>query len=298
MPDRNLLIYCDESLSKGAFFSNFYGGALIEASDRESIEHALDAARQANGLNAELKWTKISAGYKDKYIAFIDAFFDLVAENRIKLRIMFTQNSNRPLGLTDDQIDNAYFLLYYQLIKHAFGLAYCGTSRTNKRVSIYLDDIPDNREKYERFREFVASLSNSAEFQASGAYIPISEITDVDSKKHDILQGLDIVLGAIQFRLNNMHLEKPPGQWRRAKRTVAKEAVYKHILRRIQAIYPNFNIGVSTSRQGDPRNVWRQPYRHWLFVPKDFAVVPGQSKKDIAKRRKAPQPTTSTPNMN
>jgi hypothetical protein len=70
---------------------------------------------------------------------------------------------------------------------------------------------------------------------------------DVSSKDHVILQGLDIILGAIQFRLNDKHLEIPQGKKRRSKRTVAKEEVYKYINSRIGAIYPNFNIGVSTA---------------------------------------------------
>jgi hypothetical protein len=39
------IIYCDESESKGRFYSNFYGGALIKAADRERIEAALKIAR-------------------------------------------------------------------------------------------------------------------------------------------------------------------------------------------------------------------------------------------------------------
>jgi hypothetical protein len=53
------IIYCDESEDKGRFYSNFYGGALIRASDREAIELALRAAK--DGITGEAKWTKITA---------------------------------------------------------------------------------------------------------------------------------------------------------------------------------------------------------------------------------------------
>jgi hypothetical protein len=55
------IIYCDESSEKGRYFSNFYGGALLRASDRQAIEQALNAVKAANHLQGEVKWTKISA---------------------------------------------------------------------------------------------------------------------------------------------------------------------------------------------------------------------------------------------
>ncbi len=31
------IIYCDESVKKGKYFSNFYGGAIINSNDLDSI---------------------------------------------------------------------------------------------------------------------------------------------------------------------------------------------------------------------------------------------------------------------
>lgn len=295
MPERNLVIFCDESASKGRYFSHFYGGALVAASDRERVEAALQKIKDDNNLGAELKWTKITASYAEKYIAFVDAFFDHISAGDVKIRIMFTQNSNEATGLEDHQIDNQYFLLYYQLVKHAFGLIHCGQPESTIRVSLYLDDIPDNAEKFSQFKRYVASLSDFPKFVAQQVRIPKEEITGVNSKDHLILQGLDIVLGAMQFRLNDKHLEKPEGKRRRAKRTVAKEQVYKHINARIRALYPNFNIGVSTAIGGDYANRWHHPYRHWLFVPSEHRVVTGVGK---VRNKKAPQEATDTSNMN
>lgn len=92
-----------------------------------------------------------------------------------------------------------------------------------------------------------------------------------------MLQALDIVFGAMQFRLNDKHLEKPEGAHSRGKRTSAKECVYKHVNRCIRQLYggKRFNIGVSTGRP-DPGtdHEWTDPHRHWLFKPKDAVVKP------------------------
>lgn len=279
MSNRHLIIYCDESVEKGRYFSHFYGGALIQASNRERISQSLNNLKTDLNLGAELKWTKITAAYQDKYIQFIDLFFDHVAAGDIKIRIMFTQNSNEPTGLEDHQIGNQYWLLYYQLIKHAFGLMYCGSPPDWTKISLYLDDVPDNQDRFIEFKEYVASLGKFPKFAQQRVYIPTSEITDVNSREHVILQGLDIILGSMQFRLNDRHLDKPEGQRLRAKRTVAKEQVYRRINQRIREIYPNFNIGVSTAIKETYDNRWLHPYRHWLFVPSEHRVVVGKGKQ-------------------
>jgi len=278
MPSRNIVIYCDESLEKGRYFSHFYGGALVLASDRQEVERRLNALKAAHNLHGELKWTKITANYADKYIAFVDEIFDLLQEGLLRMRVMFTQNANRALGLSDEQIQNQYFLLYYQLIKHAFGLMHCGEDGCHSMVTLYLDDVPDSFENLSRFKKYVASLSDFPLFVEQRVTIPESEITDVRSHDHVILQALDVVMGAMQFRLNDKHLDKPAGKFRRAKRTVAKERVYKRINARIREIYPGFNIGVNTGTGGDLTQRWHHAYRHWLFVPSHHENVRGIGK--------------------
>ena len=81
------------------------------------------------------------------------------------------------------------------------------------------------------------------------------------------MQCLDIVLGAMAFRLNDMHKEKRPDTNRRGKRTIAKEKLYKHINKKIREIRSNFNIGISTGIDGDHQNRFIHVYRHWLFIP-------------------------------
>jgi biotin-(acetyl-CoA carboxylase) ligase len=73
----------------------------------------------------------------------------------------------------------------------------------------------------------------------------------------------------VTFKLNNMDKEKMPNSNRRGKRTIAKEKLYKNILKNIRTIYPNFNIGISTSSRGDYKNNWKDPYRHWCFKSKN-----------------------------
>jgi hypothetical protein len=128
-------------------------------------------------------------------------------------------------------------------------------------------------------------LDRSPEFRRSGIDLDASDIAEIDSKRHVLLQCVDVVLGAMQFRLNDKHKEKPEGSRARGKRTIAKEHVYKHVLARIQRIYPGFNIGRPTSLRDDMTNLWKDPYRHWLFVPKDAQQRPEFAKRNNKKPR-------------
>ena len=277
---KELVIYCDESDISGKHFGNFYGGLLVDAALQQAVEARLRARCAALRLNDEVKWQKISTAYADKYIALMDELFDIVAEGDIKLRIMFTQNYFAPRRLSPQQGEDGFFILYYQFIKHAFGLRYAGSAGHRTAVRLMFDEMPDTLEKRARFKAYLAALDRSPEFRRSGIDLDAGDIAEIDSKCHVLLQCVDVVLGAIQFRLNDKHKEKPEGSRKRGKRTIAKERVYKHILARIQLLYPRFNIGRPTSLRDDKANLWKDPYRHWLFVPKG-----AQQRPEFAKRK-------------
>ena len=104
------------------------------------------------------------------------------------------------------------------------------------------------------------------------------DILEVYSKKNLPLQILDLVLGAICFRLNDKHKLKSEGAKRRGKRTILKEKLYKHIYFRISQIRRGFNVGTSTGFSA-PIEIWTMPYRHWSFVPKMVEVDHRRTKK-------------------
>jgi hypothetical protein len=263
------LIYADESEKKGRYYSNFYGGGLVRSADILEIDSALNRKKAESNLLAEVKWEKVTSQYLERYIRLLDLFFDFVASDRIKVRVMFTQNVNEPENLSSAQRENAYFLLYYQFIKHAFGLTYSNPAGEPVAVRLYFDRLPDTSEKAAVFKGHLCALSNSPELRRAKVRIDPDQIAEVDSHRHVVLQCLDVVLGSMQFRLNDKHKAKTAGTARRGKRTIAKERLYRHVNERIRLIYPRFNVGISTGLEGDRANLWRHPYRHWLFVPRE-----------------------------
>lgn len=107
-----LLIYCDESVVGGEYFSNFYGGGLVSSRLLEKITTNLNAKKKDLNFHGEVKWSKITENYVEKYIDLLDEFFGHVENNELKIRIMFRQNFHVAEGLTQYHIENSYFLLY------------------------------------------------------------------------------------------------------------------------------------------------------------------------------------------
>lgn len=275
---RQYLIYADESHRKGKFFSNFYGGALIDYTKLEEISKNLNKKKLELGLGQEVKWTKVTEQYLEKYIALINYFFEFVNSNKIKIRIMFRQNAIVPQKLTRQNEEKEYFLLYYQFIKHSFGLDYCNyLNKDNVTIKIYFDKLPDVKKKNREFKGYIYALNDF--FCINNIHIYNEDIAEVDSKNHIILQCMDIILGSMNFKLNDMDKEKMPNSKFRGKRTIAKEKLYKVILKNIRTMYPNFNIGVSTGIRNNILNTWKDPYRHWCFKSKDSYFDPKLTKK-------------------
>lgn len=275
---KQYLIYADESHRNGKYFSNFYGGALLNYTELEKINNKLNAKKEELGLYQEVKWTKVTEQYLDKYLKLIDYFFKFVKSNKIKIRIMFRQNAQVPQNLTREQEEKEYFLLYYQFIKHAFGIDYCNLGKKSQvTLKLYFDKLPDTKKKNKEFKGHIYALNDF--FCINNVHIYNEDIAEVDSKNHVILQCMDIILGAMNFKLNNMNKEKMSNSNRRGKRTIAKEKLYKNILRNIRLIYPGFNVGISTSARGDLTNHWKDPYRHWRFISKDSVFDSSLTKK-------------------
>jgi hypothetical protein len=263
------IVYADESVESGAYFSNFYAGLLVRSVDLPEVLDRLKKAKEDLHLGGKVKWEKVTPQYLEKYVALMGVFFDLVERDLVKVRVMFSHRVNVPVGLEEEQKANTYYLLYYQFLKHSFGLQYSSDGRETVSVRFYLDQRSGTRERKAQFKSFISSLTQLPEFRTARIRFPADQIAEVSIENHDLLQCLDVVLGAMQFRLNDWHLKIPPGQKRRALRTVAKEKLYRMILGRVRGIYPGFNIGESTGLKGNIANRWRHRYRHWKFVPSE-----------------------------
>lgn len=229
MASKEYFVWCDESIKKGEFYSNFYGGVLIQSKDVKYVNNALKGIVDKIKITEEIKWGKVDGIKLKAFIALMDIFFKLVRKNRIKVRIMFRQNAKVAKNLQQEHMSNEFFLLYYQFIKHAFGLQYSNTTKLPIYVRVHFDNLPDTISKALQFKEYIKGLERVKSFLDAKIRFRKEDIVEVDSKLHLPLQFLDVIPSSMQFRLNDKHKEKPFGKSRRGKGLLPKKN-YTNIL--------------------------------------------------------------------
>jgi hypothetical protein len=263
---KEYFIWCDESINKGKYYSNFYGGVLVKSEHLREVQVYLQQVCRKLHFFDEIKWHKVSRHYIEKYKSVMDAFFRLIAEGKVKVRIMFTQNDHVSTHLNGRHKSEVFFILYHYFIIHAFGLPYSNNSDNDIYLRLYFDNLPNNLERRQVFKEYIIDLQTTKPFRLAHLKIRKQDIAEVDSKKHLLIQMLDVVLGAISFRLNNKHKEVPPGKKHRGKRTVAKEKLCKYLSTKLKEIRSGFHIGGNTRIQSK-EDYWRHSYLHWNCDP-------------------------------
>lgn len=260
------ILYCDESSSDGKYYADFFGGCIVPAALHNSISACLEEKKREQNLFGEIKWTKVTAPYVDKYCEVLHCFFDFIRAGNIRVRIMFRKKENQ-YRIREQNASDKYFRLYYQFLKHSFGFSTPRAITGEYYLHILMDELPDHTQKANAFKEYVCSLPSIQGFEDSGLHIRKRDIGEVCSHAHVLLQCVDVILGAMYFRLNRLHLEKGEGGTKRGKRTLAKEKLYKYIYKEICTLHTGFNIGVSTGSRGMDYPHWFSPYEHWEFVP-------------------------------
>lgn len=261
-----IFIWFDESDRHGEFYSNFYGGILIPSHYLREVMERMRTIVDEVGINDEIKWQKVNIYHFEKYVKLVDGLFDLAKEEKLKIRIFFRHNQYSALRLTTEEKKADYQMLYYQFIKYAFGLPYANNDSIQS-LTLYLDEIPLRRIERDDFISHLRSLSKDPVLKGKGLTIAEDGIVEVNSKNHLPLQFMDVILGAMCFKLNEKDKLKQEGENKIGQRTLLKLKLYKHINSRIREIYPNFNIGVTTPIRV-PSDTWTQVYRHWSFIPK------------------------------
>lgn len=96
-------IWFDESDKEGKYFSNFYGGILVESKNYEKVITMSKSFVSELGITEEIKWQKVNEYWYDKYVNLVDFIFGLLSQDLIKIRIFFRNNQYVAPSLTKEQ---------------------------------------------------------------------------------------------------------------------------------------------------------------------------------------------------
>lgn len=253
------MIICDESTRKGPNFSYFYGGAIVNESKYQKLSDILINFKNNFGLN-ELKRTKISEANYKYYIEVLDLFFTFVRSGDIKVRIMFSPNSELKKDIPHSQ--NETFIRFYEVfIKDAFSIFY---AREDIGLRLIFDDLPETKEQCQKFKQhLIKKINSNNKPMANKVYVKEEDIEEVDSQKHIILQCIDIIVGLVDFYLNTSKKEL-----KESKRAQSKYKVWQRIYQFIIEMNPNFIVEETTSPIYSNKG-WKDKYKHFVYHQKN-----------------------------
>lgn len=262
----NYIIVCDESTKKGLNYSYFYGGSIVDEQKYYTISDKLELFKSHIGLNHELKRINIDMLNANRYIEMLDFFFTFVKSGDIKVRIMFSSNDNLD---KIPKIQNETFMkFYYLFIRHAFALPY---AKEDVNLRLIFDALPEKADSREKFKSYlIRNLTHIHDMDIKNSIdIRRDLIEEVDSKKHIILQCTDVIVGLIDFCLNDIHNE----QQTKSKRWYAKHKVLSVLLSYIEELHPNFEMCVTTPPLRG-YNSWLDKYKHFIYKKSTIKNAP------------------------
>lgn len=251
------IIVCDESVRKGNNYSFFYGGCIVKEKDYENISKELDVYKEFLGLH-EIKREKITPKNLASYKKMMDLFFRYVKAGDVRVRIMYSPN--KELSTDRGGKEELYPKLYYTFLKRAFSLF---NSRQNIYLRIFMDELPESIKINKKFKRLLISgFIKESKRNDISIKILKKDIVEVDSKKHVLLQCIDVITGIIEYYLNANN------ENRNSTRGKAKLELWNYIFENyILALCENLDFNMSTGYFSSFK-AWMSKYKHLVFKRK------------------------------
>lgn len=191
------LIYCDEScpLEHDGNDIMVIGAISCAYEDKEKIFYDLRELKKRHNMNSrtETKWIKVSESKLEYYKELVDYF----VENNIRIRILIAKEKKK---LDHDKYNNGsynkwYFKMYYQLLNKF----------VDSNYSYYM--MFDQKDKYTKnsFNEVKSILEKIAIQHALDENEFAFNIKQINSKESELIQMLDIFLGAAAYKNRNLY---------------------------------------------------------------------------------------------
>lgn len=253
MKNERYIIVCDESTRHGEKYSYFYGGAIVKENEYEKINGILKMYSESKQLG-EVKRTKITLANCKNYVELLDLFFTFIQSGKIRARVMFSKN--KELDVIPSSLDETYCKFYYLFIRYAFSIFY---AKKDLSLRLIFDDLPETKTACAKFKSYLVQNLNSISIVNSNhVTLDAKDIEEVDSKKHIILQCMDVIMGLVDFALNSKEEDF------KTKRGQAKTFVWKYVASKILEIHPNFIIDETTKPLYSNKG-WLDGYKHFVY---------------------------------
>lgn len=205
-------IYCDESNHLESDAKPMVLGALHCPRSKAPIANKrIREIKNEHGLpdTFEIKWTKVSNKHLNFYIDVINYFFDT---DHVGIRVVVADKGHLNHEKFSQTHTDWYYKMYFQLLTKVI------SSENSYKICL---DIKDTlgKARVQKLREVLCNK----EFDFKREII--DEIREVHSSQVQMVQLIDLIIGAVQFNLCSKDSDKE---------NKAKRALVEHIKKRTQ----------------------------------------------------------------
>lgn len=257
----------------------FFGGLFGLESCLDRLETSLRKVARTANYNLEVKWSNLSERDYDTYLLLVDTFFNHLSTDEIRYRQVFLDRSyvyvpkpgSSPLSDLDVQ-----FRIYYQFLRHCFGLSFLPqASNGPDRIILRLDTHSSQKHKA-KLVEFVQrfpGLMNRSDLEFFVKFHC--------SKQFYRIQICDVIVGAAGSYGNRMHDRRQPGKRGQTPIQKCRFQLAKHIYNRLRDLSRidrgslTFNWFETTGKDGELENIFRHKIRIWKFKPSNYHIDKG-----------------------
>ncbi len=210
MDDKNIHIYSDESRHRAERFM-LLSGLWIKKESISIVEEMIKTVRAEAGYKkdgkhisfmGEFKWTKVSKKHLITYKKIIDVFFEAINQHLIRYCVMLVDTHDKTVQSYNNMKTDGFYKLMYQLYYH--------NCRVPGKYWIYPDQItnPTHDVNLAKLQEILNYSLHKKFADKLNPVLPpakiIQEIKPINSKKVDLLQMIDVVMGGIGFYQNRL----------------------------------------------------------------------------------------------
>lgn len=194
-------IFSDESRqSKDRYM--VLAGIIINQNKVDKFDKTMSSYREKTNMTSELKWSRVSNAKIKEYKIFVDHFFALCNTDIIHFKALIIDNHKvNHRRYSNGNKEEGFYKFYYQLFNW-FGRLYFNFKREDTTFVIH----PDYRNTKYKLGDLRDILNNGFNKKHHPAIRPFAAIEPLDSKKSEIIQVLDIILGAIGYVKNGYTL--------------------------------------------------------------------------------------------
>lgn len=190
-------IFCDESRQSAERFM-VLGGIVIPDINVFTVNETMKQFRVQTKMHAELKWAKVSNQKLEEYKTFVDYFFALNNANRAHFHcIVFDNHQINHAKYSGGDKEKGFYKFYYQLLLNCFAKHYKG-----QRFIVHLDE----RTSSYPLGDLKRILNNGVGKKFQDYTSPFVSIEPQNSKLSEVMQLNDLILGAVGYHKNALHL--------------------------------------------------------------------------------------------